>query len=82
MGKSYRFFTPSHLIFGNGIVKSIGEKLSALKSKRVLIVTDMGLVGTGLVDKIKEYICEDGRDAVVFSGWPAPLPSLAVSFVR
>ena len=40
----FRFFTPNHLVFGEGTAKSIGGYLSKLNSKRVLIITDRGLV--------------------------------------
>lgn len=63
----FRFFTPNHLIFGDGTAKSIGGYLSKLNSKRVLIITDMGLVKAGLVDRIKKYIDESIDFSLVFS---------------
>ena len=63
----YRFFTPSRLIFGNGVTGEIGSVLAEIKSKRVLIVTDEGLVATGLVEKIKAHIDSSGCESIIFS---------------
>ena len=63
----FRFFTPNHLVFGEGTAKSIGGYLSKLNSKRVLIITDRGLVEAGLVDRIKKHIDEKIDFSLIFS---------------
>jgi len=65
--RSYRFFMPTHLQFGTGVTKKIGEILAELNSKRVLVVTDGGLVAAGLIDTITNLIHESGKETVVFS---------------
>ena len=62
----YKFFTPIHLKFGTGIAGDIGETLEELGSKRILIVTDRGLVEAGLVDRIDANVSAGGRTSVVY----------------
>jgi len=72
----FHFFTPNHLIFGDGAAKNIGEYLIRLNSKRILIITDMGLVKAGLVDRVKKYIDKSNRTSIVFSE-VKPNPTIA-----
>jgi alcohol dehydrogenase len=64
---SYRFFMPSKLIFEVGVIGRIGDYLAELKSKRVLIVTDQGLMATGLIDRINQKILDSGQESIIFS---------------
>lgn len=53
--------------YGVGAVNQIGEKVKELKGSKALIVTDPGLIGTGLVDRIEGILKESGIPAARFS---------------
>lgn len=64
------FQAPVDLIFGNGSLAQIASKLEEkdLTNKRALIVTDKGLVQSGLVDKLTDRLEEVDTPFSVFSG--------------
>ncbi|MCH4072290.1 iron-containing alcohol dehydrogenase [Pseudoramibacter sp.] len=49
--KAFEFFTPTQIIFGRGCLAQIAEEAKKLGEK-TLLVTDKGLMKTGLVDPI------------------------------
>ncbi len=53
-------------IMGTGAVKLIGEKVKELGMKKVLLVTDEGLVKVGVVAKVEKILKEAGLTVVVF----------------
>lgn len=53
------FSTTKRIVIGNGSINSIVAELARLNVNNVLIVTDPGLVGTGIVDRL-EGILKDG----------------------
>ena len=48
---AFEFFTPTHIIFGRGSLNQIADEAEKLGDKG-LVVTDKGLMATGLVDPI------------------------------
>ena len=58
--------TPGSILFGVGASEKLPEQIKNLSSGPVLIVTDPGLVKTGIVDKIKETITSASLEVVVF----------------
>ena len=46
------FRTTPRILMGPGSADQVGRELKALKGKRVLIVTDPGIVQAGLLDQI------------------------------
>jgi hydroxyacid-oxoacid transhydrogenase len=54
--------------FGAGATDEIGDDLIALGLKRVLLVTDPGVVATGLPDRVLGLIREKGIEAEIFQG--------------
>ena len=64
----YKFFTPTRLIFGAGCAEEVGNWVKLLDGKRVLIVTDEGIVRAGLVDSIVKNIEKAGLEATLYSG--------------
>jgi len=62
------FFIPAINIFGQGSVKEVGNRISMLGGKKVLIVTDGYLAKMGMADNVKKIIKEAGAEAVIFGG--------------
>jgi len=54
----FRFYNPVKIISGHAALNSIGNELSQMGAKRVLIVTDRGVRRAGLIDIIKEAFKE------------------------
>ncbi|MCJ2164705.1 MULTISPECIES: iron-containing alcohol dehydrogenase [unclassified Pseudodesulfovibrio] len=50
------FSTTQRVLFGEGSIASIVDELSRLNARNVLIVTDPGLVGTGIVDRLEDIL--------------------------
>lgn len=68
MISDFGFCLPTAIKFGRGITKEIGEELKARGLKHPMIVTDKGIVSTGLADKVKKYIEEAGFECMMFDG--------------
>jgi len=52
---SFNYFTPTKVIFGAGSITELSMEVSAL-GKKAFLVTDPGLIETGLVDQIKDKL--------------------------
>lgn len=63
------FRAPVDLIFGNDSLAQIGSKLGekGLNDKKALIVTDKGLVQSGIIEKLTDRLEEAGTPFSVFS---------------
>ena len=55
----YQFVAPTRVVAGRGLIEGIGFEMSKEGAKRVLIITDEIIRGTGLIDKVEAGI-EDG----------------------
>ena len=55
----YGFFIPTVTLMGVGAHKEIGKQIQTLGCKKPLIVTDKGITGAGLTEKIVNLIKED-----------------------
>ena len=58
------FTFPNRILFGTGASKLLADELSRLSLSRPLVVTDAGLIASGLVGQVVGFL---GRQAVVFS---------------
>lgn len=73
----YEFFCPVKLIVGARALENIPFELGSLGAKRPLVVTDRGVAGAGLVDKLREILSAGGLEiAAVYDEVP-PDSSLA-----
>jgi alcohol dehydrogenase class IV len=63
---SISFDFVKRLLFGINMHKRISEILSAMKTTKPLIVTDKGIVHSGILDKIKIAVEGDGVSATVW----------------
>lgn len=53
---SFNYNNPTKIVFGAGAVNDIGPEMDSLNKKRAVIITDEGLVATGIIDRIKNLL--------------------------
>lgn len=73
----FLFQTPSNLRIGPGASREAGALLAGLGARRVLVVTDTGVEGAGLLPGVLAALDEAGVACTVFNGVVAD-PSVAV----
>jgi len=55
-GKAHLFYSPNKLLFGPDTIKALGSEAKQLGAKKVLIVTDPGVVQADLLKPVKESL--------------------------
>ncbi|MDR2296653.1 MAG: iron-containing alcohol dehydrogenase [Clostridiales Family XIII bacterium] len=60
MLNNFEFMLPTTIRCGRGIHRELGKELAARGKKRILLVTDKGLVAAGVIDKIRAALAESG----------------------
>ena len=73
------FRIPTRIMFGRGVALQLAEPLRQIAARRVLIVTDPGVIGAGLVGPIEERLREAGIAYEIYDG---VLPDPTVEDVR
>jgi len=68
MDTIFSMMIPSKIIVGNHSIKSIGEEATSLGTNKVLIITDIGIVKSGMLDKIKKELENKNLEVGVFDG--------------
>lgn len=63
---AFEFFMPTQVVFGRGKVSEVGERAKAFGDKG-LVVTDKGLLATGLVDRVLQSLDKAGVSYLVWS---------------
>jgi len=63
-----RFHVPSRIITGPGASDHVGGEAKRLGAKKVLVVTDEGIVREGYVGQVRERIACEGIEVEVFAG--------------
>lgn len=63
-----------HVTFGEGVSKQAGERIRAWGCKKVLVVTDKGVVQAGLVEPILHALADAGLEYVVYDETVPELP--------
>ena len=75
----FMFQLPRKILFGNQAVEKVGAELkAAFGSGKVLLVTDKGIVDTGLVEKVTVPLEEGGVEVLIFD---AVLPDSPINVV-
>ena len=64
----YIFQCPKRIIFGNGSVNQYGAEVKRLNGKYPLIVTDKGVIGAGLIDKLKASLEKEKIKYEIYDG--------------
>lgn len=64
---SFSFYVPTRVEFGNDVVKNLPLELEGLGAKKVLLVTDPGIVKIGLASEIETLMKDARYEVKVFS---------------
>ncbi|MBB5790208.1 iron-containing alcohol dehydrogenase family protein [Jiangella mangrovi] len=67
-----RYAAPTELVYGDGVVDRIGAEIARLGGRRALVVTDAGLAGAGVADRVGSILT--GSDGVEFAGIWSDVP--------
>lgn len=79
MGDIFMFQLPRKIIFGNGAIRRIGEEAAnTFVGKKILMITDRGIIQAGLTNEAAASLKKNGFDVIVFDG---VLPDPPVSMV-
>ena len=70
----HQFSLSADIIFGWGAVSVLGEKVKELGCKKAMCVSDKGIEGTGITDKVTKSLKDAGIGIVMFSGVVADPP--------
>lgn len=62
----FSFILPTRIEYGVGAIARLPEELRALNVKKPLIITDKGIVKSGILAKITDLLDKDGLDYVIF----------------
>ncbi|MBC7319873.1 iron-containing alcohol dehydrogenase [bacterium] len=63
---NFIFSIPTLIIFGCGCIKEIGKKIKELGGSKVIIVTDKGIVSSGLVEDVKTVLSNECIGFTIF----------------
>lgn len=63
---SFDFLLPTKIRYGAGMLSVLGEELRALNAKKIMVITDKGLVGTGMVQKVTDLIQAEGIPFILY----------------
>ena len=74
----FTFNTSRSVRFGAGLILQLGEMTRSEIGCRVLLVTDTGMLATGLVDQVQVILANAGVDVTVFSDVVADPPEAVV----
>ena len=75
---TFTFNTSASLRFGNGLISELGNMVKANIGTRVLLVTDPGMMATGIVDQALHSLQSAGVDATLFQDVEADPPEKVV----
>ena len=64
--EGFEFFTPTKIVFGRGSVSEVAKETEKFGQKG-LIVTDKGMIATGLVKKVTDSLDKAGREYIIWS---------------
>lgn len=64
----FEFVLPSRIRYGIGVVDQLGNELEKIDARRVMIVTDKGIVKAGLCDRVTALLDSSGLEYVIYDG--------------
>jgi alcohol dehydrogenase class IV len=62
------FRTTKRILFGGGAVEKIGQEAQILKAKKALVITDPGIIQSGLLPAVEKPLQSVGISSAVFDG--------------
>src|SRR6266511_6003822 len=67
----YQFLAPTRVVAGRGLIEGVGFEFAKEGAKRVAIVTDEVIRGTGLIEAVAAGVEDGGLEvATIFDGVP------------
>ena len=73
---NFQMYERVKVLFGNGAVNQLGELANHIGGKKALIISDPGMKGTGIVEKVEKGLSSENIPYVIFDGnEPNPLIS-------
>ena len=63
---TYSFSLPTRVEFGDGVIKTVGQEAKKLGAKKVMIVSDKGVIAANLVTPVEESLHSEGLDYIIF----------------
>lgn len=63
---NFSILTPANILVGNDSVKKVGEEAKKLGASKVLIITDIGIVKAGIMEKVKKLLEKENLEVEVF----------------
>ena len=66
--KEFMFYLPTQIAFGEGIARTLGSELTKRNIKSVLVVTDKGIVESGLLRGIEQSLAASDVAMVLYDG--------------
>lgn len=72
-----KFAMDTRVLMGEGVCEQIGAQADLIGARKILLVTDEGLINAGVVDKVLKHIDQSRYDVTIFSE-VLPDPSVKV----
>ncbi len=66
MINNFDFIIPTKIRYGRGVIQVLGEELRLLQAKKVILITQKGLIKTGLINKVSDLIMAAGLSFIVY----------------
>jgi alcohol dehydrogenase len=61
------FYMPTHVFFGRGVAGQAAQRIAAFGARRIMLVSDPGVVDAGLLHPIRDDLASAGLRPVIFT---------------
>jgi alcohol dehydrogenase class IV len=78
-GRLNNFFSPSKIALGTGAVGTVGKEALALGAKRVLLVTDAGIMKTEIPERVKKALAAEHIDLLLYDNAQPETPEAVIN---
>jgi alcohol dehydrogenase len=62
----FDFILPTKIRYGAGAINLLAEELRIIEAKKIMIITDKGIVKSGLLRRLEDILSSEGFDYMVF----------------
>jgi alcohol dehydrogenase len=78
--QDFKFYNPAKIISGHQALDSLAYELSQLQAQRLLMITDQGVLETGLIDRVNKSLEKsDNITTVLYDGVPPDSSPAAIN---
>jgi alcohol dehydrogenase class IV len=77
MRDTWSYFPSGKIIFGNGAIQKLGELLKNMNARNIFLITDKGIVQSGILRTVMNILDKDNFQVKVFDG-TTPEPPISV----